>query len=741
MSRNTPSQPDRPRLWNVPYALNPFFTGRAKVLNDLRTALLHEQAVALTDATALAGLGGTGKTQTATAYAYRFREEYQAVFWLRADSDWTFTEDLLTVAALLGTGTQSGRVWGQAIRGVLRWLARHEKWLIVVDNVEEPERVKRWLRPMPNGHLLLTSHGQSPAALGVTHCVELAELLEEEAVRFFYKRTARLDIDPMERKAVGNLAGSLSYFPLALELAGALLAAKGLGAQDYRNQLIGLPVMDRSVPTSAKVCRNVLTSVFKITLAEVEDESPPSAELLRASAFCALNRIPCDFLIKAGQEFGPPLSSVLERARELPSLFDELLEPLTRYGLVQRDPDGRHYGVHPLIQELVKAGLDPEAQRLWADRIVCALQSAFPRPPEETLKSPDEVLGQAHIIIPLVGEGLIATLEVGHLLNRLGTFVQQQVGFSQAEALFTHSLMVFEGALGSRDPQVTESLHHLASRYAEQSRYAEAEKLFKRLLAIREEVYGRDDPGVARSIHGLACVYADQGWYQDAEALLKRASAGGQDGRSAEDPARVTYLNSLARFYHTLKKYAQAEAHYREALALGDDADHPDLPAILNNLGAVYHEKRRYAQAEPFLRRSLALAIKTHVPDHPDLAICLNNMAALYFARRKYTEAEPLYQRALGIRETHLPPDHPDLLTAMENYALLLRKLKRAGDAEALEARAVSIRAQHGMTGQADNQGSALPALRPTDGLLRTLKRAWSGNRGAQRDTAKTSPL
>ncbi len=731
MSRNNRNTPERRPLWNVPYALTPFFTGRAKALNDLRAGMLRSRAVALTDARTLGSVGGTGKTQTAVAYASRFREEYRAVFWLRADSEWSLTEDLLAVATLLGLGTKPRRPWGEAIRGVFRWLARHKDWLIIVDNLEEPEKVRKWLKPMSTGHLLLASRGQHSAVLGITESVELEGLLEEEAVRFLYKRTARLDNDPVERKAAGDLAGTLGHFPLALELAGAFLTAKGLGFRDYLNRLIDLPAGERSPHASAETYGNALKSTYGINLAEAEDESPPAAELLRACAFCALERIPIEFLIKAGHELGPTLTSILGRAREFPGLFAELLEPLARYGLVRQDQDGRHFGVHPLIQGLVKADLDQATQRLWADRIIRALPSALPPSHEDAAQASNEVLWQAHLAVPLVEEGLTATLDLGHLLNRWGRTVQAQVGFLQAERLFTGSLTVFEQVLGSKDPQVAESRHHLASQYADVSRYAEAEKLYIRALAIWEEMYGRDDPPVAASIHGLACVYADQGRDDEAESLLKRASASGLKTLSGDDPGLVTYLNSLGRFYHTRKQYDRAESRYQQALAIGNTTAHPDLPAVLNNLAAVYHDKRKYAQAEPLQRRSLALAKKTRVPDHPELAICLNNLAALWFAQRQYADAEPLYQQALAIREAHLPSDHPNLLTAVENYALLLRKLKRVGEAEALEARARSIRAQHGMTAQANTHGRAPRDHERTDGLLGTLKRAWSGIRGA----------
>jgi transcriptional regulator with XRE-family HTH domain len=67
--------------WLVPLPRNPFFTGREEILQALHMQLGVNQAVALTQSSALHGLGGVGKTQIALEYAYRHALEYRAVFW------------------------------------------------------------------------------------------------------------------------------------------------------------------------------------------------------------------------------------------------------------------------------------------------------------------------------------------------------------------------------------------------------------------------------------------------------------------------------------------------------------------------------------------------------------------------------------------------------------------------------------------------------------------------------------
>src|SRR5215470_2414641 len=90
-----------PTIWHIPYQRNPYFTGREDILSQLHRTLHAENAVALSHPQGISGLGGIGKTQTALEYAYRYRAEYDAVFWVRADSVASLTSSLVELAHVL----------------------------------------------------------------------------------------------------------------------------------------------------------------------------------------------------------------------------------------------------------------------------------------------------------------------------------------------------------------------------------------------------------------------------------------------------------------------------------------------------------------------------------------------------------------------------------------------------------------------------------------------------------------
>jgi hypothetical protein len=71
------------RIWNVPYSRNPQFTDRSESITRLAAELNLGPAAAVTQA--IVGLGGIGKTQLVLEYCYLRRENYNVIWWIRAE--------------------------------------------------------------------------------------------------------------------------------------------------------------------------------------------------------------------------------------------------------------------------------------------------------------------------------------------------------------------------------------------------------------------------------------------------------------------------------------------------------------------------------------------------------------------------------------------------------------------------------------------------------------------------------
>ena len=219
-------------VWNIPYARNSFFTGRSEILDTIRGALEDTIATALTQA--ISGLGGIGKTQTAVEYAYRHGDNYEAVFWAVADKEVTIISAYAEIARLLNLPDAASPDQNRIVETVKRWFETHDKWLLLLDNADSPSLVRAFLSLSPRGgHILISSRAQNLDMLGIPRTLDLQEMSPHEALEFLLKRTGREDTDARERQAAAELAEKLGWLPLALEQAGAYIAAHQARFEDY----------------------------------------------------------------------------------------------------------------------------------------------------------------------------------------------------------------------------------------------------------------------------------------------------------------------------------------------------------------------------------------------------------------------------------------------------------------------------------------------------------------------------
>jgi hypothetical protein len=140
-----------------------FFTGRDDVFQSLRQLLVPGSAMALTQA--ISGLGGIGKTHTAIEYAYRYHQYYEAVLWLQADSWEILISACMKLADELGLPEQKEA--DEVVAEVQRWLRKHRHWLLILDNVENPQEIL--LKFVPTGH---QGSGTIEGAAELVSCLE-----------------------------------------------------------------------------------------------------------------------------------------------------------------------------------------------------------------------------------------------------------------------------------------------------------------------------------------------------------------------------------------------------------------------------------------------------------------------------------------------------------------------------------------------------------------------------------------
>jgi len=613
-----------PLIWNIPHNRNPNFTGREEHLARLKDALNSGQPAALTQA--IHGLGGVGKTQLALEYAYRNTAEYDIIWWIRSEETTTLASDYAALASELKLPKKDEADQNAVNAAVKRWLETHPAWLLVFDNVQKPEDIRTYLPHGSAGHILITS--RNPIWRGTATPLDVHVLKRSESIDFLLKRTGYTD-----RASAAALAEALGDLPLALEQAGAYMESKGRSLSDYmdmftehKNRLLNKAKPSTNYP-------DTVATTWDLAFQEVKQASPEGADLLYLCAYLAPDDIPIELIIQGTQYLPDPLAAAVAD----PLDFDEAVEPLLRYSLVEKT--GETLSIHRLVQAVIRDRLAENEKKKWAEAAVNIVNNGFPGNSDDVRNWP--------ACVPLLPHALVA-----------------------AEHAETHQV-----ALESTGRLLNESGLFLESR----AQFTEAKKIYERALAIGEAVYGPDHPTVAIRVNNLGGVLHDLGDLQGAKKNFERALAIGESAYGPDHPTVAIRVNNLGGVLRALGDLQGAKKNFERALAIDESAygpDHPDVAIDVGNLGGVLRALGDLQGAKKNYERALAIHETTYGPDHPDVAIGVNNLGSVLRDLGDLKGAKKNLERALAIFTKFLGEDHPNTVTVQNNIEYLESQLE-----------------------------------------------------------------
>ncbi len=683
-----------PTIWNVPHLRNLYFTGREQVLAHLQETLGGKKMVALTQASAVSGLGGIGKTQVAVEYAYRYGSRYQTILWVNADTLKSLLSDFVSLASLLDLPEKDAVDQRRAVDAVMRWLQGHSQWLLIMDNADDLEMVYDFLPARGAGHTLLTSRSQAtgPNIKGI----ELEKMEREEGALFLLRRAKILAEDaPLEcasdryRNEARIIWELLDGLPLALDQAAAYIEEHQCRFADYLSlyQTRREDLLKRRGALSKRDYPKPVATTWSLSFEQVERADPVAANVLRLCAFLHPDAIPEAMLLEGTAALDAGLQDIAaDQVR-----FDEAIGALRRYSLVRRNPETKVLTIHRLVQTVLKDGMQEGKQREWAERAVRAVSAAFPEVElVEAWQQCQQYLPHAQACAELIEQWEMMFPEAARLLHRTGNYLYERGQFVEAEPLYLRAVSIREQVLGSDHPDVARSLSDLALLYLGQGKYEQAEPLYRQALAIQEQTLGPGHPDVAIILNDLAMLYYFQGKYEQAEPFHQRARNLFESALGPTHHNVATSLNNLGKLYLAQGRYEQARTLMQRALAIREQVqglDHPDVANSLHHLGDLAAAEGKYNEAEELYRRALAMREQILGPKHPNVAETLHEWARLCHAQGREEEAESLFIRALTIREQILGAKHPVLAATVEAYANLLRETGREAEAISLEKR------------------------------------------------------
>ncbi|MBP0461736.1 AfsR/SARP family transcriptional regulator [Streptomyces montanisoli] len=346
------SAPDRvaPRPAQLP-ATVPDFTGRAVFVTELseKLALAESSVMAVS---ALAGIGGVGKTTLAVHVAHAARPHFpdgQLYTDLQGTSNPAADPGTVLGSFLraLGTPDRSIPDTAEERAALFRSTLDGRRVLVLLDNARDAAQVRPLLPGTPGCAALVTGRTRMVDLAGA-HLVDLDVMSPEEALELFTKIVGPQRVRA-EREAALDVVAACGFLPLAIRIAASRLASRRTWTvsvlasklADERRRLDELQAGDLAVKAT-----------FELGYGQLEP--------MQARAFRLLG-------LADGPDISlPAAASVLDLSVEV---TEDLLETLVDTSLLESAAPGR-YRYHDLVRLYARACAErdelPPAKRLEA---------------------------------------------------------------------------------------------------------------------------------------------------------------------------------------------------------------------------------------------------------------------------------------------------------------------------------------------------------------------------------------
>ncbi|MFD9467184.1 tetratricopeptide repeat protein, partial [Streptomyces sp. NPDC060027] len=633
--------------------------GREEELGRLRRILTSRHESAITQSGTVHGLGGIGKSTLALQYAHRHRGDYSLIWWINAASSNEIETSLAGLAHALVPDWSATAGREAQVAWAMQWLAWHPGWLLIYDNVENPEDLTDYTGALHRGHHLATSRrttGWPDSAPTLT----LGNLDPEDATtllcRLVFKETSPT---PRQQAEARSLVTELGHFPLAIKQAGAYLAQNcGISLDSYRRRL------DTKLAKTAHGTdtERTLARIWNVTLHTLEQVDPLAVKVLHTVAWLAPDDIPHSLLTPPGTD---------------PDDIAEAVGTLAAYSMIT--DTGTTLSVHRLVQTVLRTSLNPDVtqplQHLRGrDRAEQAVLHGLtpPRGQDTTTEDQWDTL-TPHLVT------LAATRPPEHQNTRLtdaydtaGYRLHQQGHTARAIPLLEATLAQREWVLGDTHPHTLTSRNNLAAAYRAAGDLGQAIPLYQATLTQREQVLGDTHPDTLASRNHLAGAYRTAGDLGRAIPLLEATLAQCEQVLGDTHPDTLTSRNSLAAAYQEAGDLGRAIALLEATLAqreqvLGDT--HPHTLTSRNSLAAAYYEAGDLGRAIALLEATLAQREQVLGDTHPDTLASRNNLAAAHQEAGDLGRAIALLEATLAQCEQVLGDTHPHTLTSRNNLA------------------------------------------------------------------------
>ncbi|MCJ1246224.1 hypothetical protein MMC30_003430 [Trapelia coarctata] len=442
----------------LPTFRNFSFVGRDDVLKDMHNLLLppNSSPPSGPSCCVLHGLGGQGKSQTALEYAFRYRDAYDATFWLQAETDQELARSYALIAKKLGlspggsgNGTaEDGLDPSKGIENARKWLesTTGRKWLLIFDNLEETDDLLTYLptKPECKGSVIITT--QKAHMMSVTdnfRKIPLQPLTSDDGAKLLFKSMDREPLNEQENSYALQISEWVGGLPLAIATIGGYMKLSSSSANRILARLQrSSKVWASSGEGAVSHYKKTLATVFDLALSELK---PNTRHLIDIMAFLNPDHIPEEMLVL--KQDSPGLQFLNDEDEFLEMTHDLGLRQLVKWSTTST---GAYLSIHRSLQRNVLHSLhgDPDAgkrQRIFEESF-SLVRNVVPKPSRRLDSEPDlwprfskyvpQVISlRDHSTWP--DPPLSLGLHVAKMLSEVGTFLWHTGQFHDCDLALT----------------------------------------------------------------------------------------------------------------------------------------------------------------------------------------------------------------------------------------------------------------------------------------------------------------
>ncbi|MFC7866413.1 BTAD domain-containing putative transcriptional regulator [Streptomyces murinus] len=614
-----PAAPVRPA--QLPASV-PDFTGRASFVDELSAVLASavETEGSVMAVSAMAGIGGVGKTTLAVHVAHRARASFpdgQLYVDLQGAGPRPAEPETVLGSFLRALGTADSAIPDslEERAALYRSVLDGRRVLVLLDNAKDAAQV-RPLLPGTEGCAALVTSRVRMVGLAGAHLVDLDVMSPDEALALFTRIVGTERVTP-ERDAALDVVAACGFLPLAIRIAASRLAARRtwtvsvLAAKlaDERRRLDELQAGDLAVKATFELGYGQLDRVQARAFRLLGLADGPDISLAAAAAVLDLPLESTEDLLESLVD-----TSLLESAAPGRYRFHDLVRLYAR-ACAERDeqpPSERGAAMSRLLDFYLATAAQVYAMERPGDRVVDHLRpTVYPGLRfEDRHQAQDWLYAEAVSLLACVRQ-FAGAGTLPRAIDLLWTAVDLTESGANSREYDAAALALLDAARSSGDgPAQVRASVVLANAHQLSGRFAEADESAQESLRLGASC---SDPLArcwAANIRGAMAFY--QRRYDDAEEHLKQALADFRD--CADRAGEASVLCNLSRIHvvtgrpHSAVELAQqgvdmyetlghavknANGRYALGMALTQNGRHLEAAERLREALRVFRESRQ----------------------------------------------------------------------------------------------------------------------------------------------------